>query len=110
MLPEAESAVVEAKEVVRRLLAASKVRFALSVKRPPVVMNGMRVAVRLVAVRDGVESAPVEEIVVEPVCPAAKVLAVSAEEKRLVVDAELNESVEGSESVTVPSPSSVTVI
>ena len=62
----------------------SKVKEDESVNNPPVVMNGMRVVVRLVAVSDGVESAPVEEIVVLPVCPAAKVLAVRREEKKFV--------------------------
>lgn len=62
----------------------SKVKAAESVKRPAVVMNGTRVIERLVAVRLGVESAPVLEMVVDADCPAAKVFALSVETKDVV--------------------------
>jgi len=86
------------------------VKVERSVSAPPAVTYGIRPLVRFVTVREGVESAPVLAIVVVPVCPAAKVFAEREDAKKAVEDALVKESVEGSESVTLPSPSSVTVI
>lgn len=88
----------------------SNVRFDESWSRPPVPAYVTRPLVRLVAVRNGEESAPVEAIVVVPVCPAAKVFAESVPAKNAVDEAFVNESADGRERVSVPSPSSVTVI
>jgi hypothetical protein len=64
----------------------------------------------LVAVKNGEESAPVDAIVVVPVCPAAKVFAESVPAKNAVEEAEVKERADGSERVMLPSPSSATVI
>ncbi len=64
----------------------------------------------VVATSDGVVRSPVEEMVVEAVCPAAKVFAVSVDVKRFVEVAFVMMRFDGRERVTEPSPSSATVI